>query len=100
MLAGMQAGGRKGAIPLGLCALAGAPSLAAALRRLLQNDSLLDIGQRRALYMELSLLLRKLGPQPFICLLHQSSSDALHGLSHRSSVCGLAIAHHHIIMHA
>lgn len=65
----MQAGGRKG-IPLGLCALAGAPCLAGALRRLLQNDSLLDIGQRRALYMELSLLLRKLGQKPCFARLH------------------------------
>ena len=63
----MQAGGRKGGIPLGVCALAGAPCLPASLRRLLQNGSLLDIGQRRALYMELSLLLRKLGGFFLLC---------------------------------
>ena len=45
--------------------------LAAALRRLLQNDSLLDIGSRRSLYLELVQLLKHLG------VLHTASSWTL-----------------------
>lgn len=53
----------KGPAP-GFCALVLGSSLAASLRRLLQNDSLMDIGSRAALYMELVQLLRKLGVLP------------------------------------
>jgi hypothetical protein len=54
---------RRSGLPAGMCALVQAGSLGASIRHLLQNDSLMDIGSRRALYMELTQLLRKLGAQ-------------------------------------
>ena len=59
------------ALPHALCALSQQLMLAAALRRLLQNDSLLDIGSRRSLYLQLVQLLKHLGT------LHPSSSRTL-----------------------
>ena len=56
-----QPAGPGEGFPLGVCALVQAPPLAASLRHLLQNGSLLDIGLRRPLYLELSQLLRTLG---------------------------------------
>ncbi len=54
-------------MPMGLCALVQASCLGASIRILLQNDSLMDIGSRRALYLELVQLLRKLGaPHPHV----------------------------------
>ena len=55
--------GRRSGLPVGMCALVQASCLGASMRRLLQNDSLMDIGSRRALYLELIQLLRKLGAQ-------------------------------------
>ncbi|CAL5221890.1 g4155 [Coccomyxa viridis] len=49
------------ALPHALCVMSQQLMLAAALRRLLQNDSLLDIGSRRSLYLELVQLLKHLG---------------------------------------
>ena len=53
--------GRGLALPHALCALCLQSTLAASLRQLLLNDSLLDIGSRRALYLELIQLLKCLG---------------------------------------
>ena len=49
------------ALPHALCVLSQQPMLAASLRRLLQNDSLLDISSRRSLYLALVQLLKHLG---------------------------------------
>ena len=49
------------ALPHALCALSQQSMLAASLRRLLQNDSLLDISSRRSLYLGLVQLLKHLG---------------------------------------
>ena len=61
--------GRGLALPHVLCALCLQSTLAASLRQLLLNDSLLDIGSRCALYLELVQLLKYLGeskqPQSF-----------------------------------
>lgn len=53
--------GFEPALPHALCTLSRESTLAASLRRLLQNDSLLDTGSRRSLYLELIQLLRHLG---------------------------------------
>ena len=53
--------GRGLALPHALCALCLQSTLAASLRQLLLNDSLLDIGSRHALYLELVQLLKHLG---------------------------------------
>ena len=70
-----QQAGPGVALLLGVCALVQAPVLAASLRRLLQNGSLLDIGLRRPLYLELSQLLRKLGARVgrLSCRLHTTA---------------------------
>ena len=49
------------ALPHVLCALSRQATLATSLRCLLQNDSLLDIGSRCGLYLELVQLLKHLG---------------------------------------
>ncbi len=66
------------ALPHALCVLSQQLTLAAALRRLLQNDSLLDIGSRRSLYLELVQLLKHLG---MLCMGSSSTLLFAHVLS-------------------
>lgn len=81
--------GPEPALPHVLCALSRQSSLAASLRCLLQNDSLLDIAFRRGLYLELVQLLKHLGEQGLWSLMMKNVPASLRSVMLR-----------HVLVHA